>query len=197
MPFRVSLEQPSTPESYIIGLNIRGQFFSDLWLSFSQHCNAFIGVKGSGKTSVLECLRFALGSPVPESRKEEVDNHLHNILGPAGVVHVLVKRKDGAKVLVKRSINSPQILNLRSKMTGRRKCKILMHWCFRPIYWVGMKLNRRRLSLKFDKFILIQSRVVNRFVNSKSVLMTKLVKYDICMSRQPIVTHNFVPCMSK
>ena len=112
MPFRVSLEPPDIPESYIIGLNIRGRFFSDLWLSFSQNCNAFIGVKGAGKTSVLECLRFALGSPVPESRKEEVDNHLHNILGPAGVVHVLVKRKDGAKVLVKRSINSPKIFEL-------------------------------------------------------------------------------------
>ena len=112
MPFRVSLEEPDTPESYIIGLNIQGQFFTNLWLSFSPNCNAFIGVKGSGKTSVLECLRFALGSPVPESRKEEVDNHLQSILGPAGVVRVLVKREDGAKVLVKRSISSPQVFEL-------------------------------------------------------------------------------------
>ena len=112
IPFRVSLKKPDMPESYIIGLNIKGQFFSNLWLSFSPNCNAFIGVKGSGKTSVLECLRFALGSPVPESRKEEVNAHLQNILGPAGLVRVLVKRKDGAKVLVSRSINSHQIFQL-------------------------------------------------------------------------------------
>ena len=106
MPFRVSLREPHMPESSVIGINIRGQFFSDLWLSFSPNCNALIGVKGSGKTSVLECLRFALGSPVPESRKEEVESHLQNILGSSGAVRVLIRRKDGAKVLVTRSVSS-------------------------------------------------------------------------------------------
>ena len=106
MPFRVSLRDPPMPDSSIVGVNIRGQFFPDLWLSLSPNCNAFIGVKGSGKTSVLECLRFALGAPVPESRKEEVDAHLENILGPGGVVQVLIKRRDGAKVLVRRSAKS-------------------------------------------------------------------------------------------
>ena len=106
LPFRVSLTSPSIAESYIQGIHIRGQFFRDLWLSLSPYCNAFIGVKGSGKTSVLECLRFALGSQVPESRKEEVDAHLRHILGEAGSVHVLVKRRDGARVLVERTLSN-------------------------------------------------------------------------------------------
>ena len=106
LPFRVCLESPSIAESYIQGINIKGQFFRDLWLSLSPYCNAFIGVKGSGKTSVLECLRFALGSQVPKSRKEEVDAHLRHILGEAGSVQVLVKRRDGAKVLVERTLSN-------------------------------------------------------------------------------------------
>ena len=105
LPFRVCLESPEIADSYIQGINIRGQFFRDLWLSFSPHCNAFIGVKGSGKTSVLECLRFALGAQVPESRREEVEAHLRHILGEAGSVQVLVKRRDGAKILVERSLS--------------------------------------------------------------------------------------------
>ena len=121
MPFRVSLKKPDMPESYIVGLNVKGQFFSNLWLSFSPNCNACIGVKGSGKTSVLECLRFALGSPVPESRKEEVNAHLQNILGPAGVVSVLMKRKDGAKVLVKRSIHNRQNFELTFEDNDRQQ----------------------------------------------------------------------------
>lgn len=103
MPFRVRLEPPTEPDSHIIGLNIRGQIFPDLWLSLSPHCNALIGVKGAGKTSVLECLRFALGAPVPDSRRDDVNQHLHAILGPAGSVRVLVKRRDGARVLVERA----------------------------------------------------------------------------------------------
>ena len=105
MPFRVSLHAPGIADSHIVGINIRGQFFRDLWLSFSPYCNAFIGVKGSGKTSVLECLRFALGSPVPQSRREDVEAHLQSILGPAGSVQVLVKRRDGARVLVRRKLS--------------------------------------------------------------------------------------------
>ena len=66
---RTSLNPPSQAEEYIIGLHVRGQFLRDFWLTLSPHCNAFIGVKGAGKTSVLECLRFALGAQVPESEK--------------------------------------------------------------------------------------------------------------------------------
>ena len=112
MPFRVCLEAPGFADSHIIGINIRGQFFPDLWLSFSPHCNAFIGVKGSGKTSVLECLRFALGSPVPESRRGDVESHLESILGHAGSVQVLVRRRDGAKVLVRRKLSRRETYEL-------------------------------------------------------------------------------------
>ena len=112
MPFRVSLTAPSAPESYVIGVNIKGLFFPDLWISLSPHCNAFIGVKGSGKTTLLECLRFALGTPVPESRREEVQGHLSAILGPTGVVRVLVKRSDGAIVLVERSFHQQDVFQM-------------------------------------------------------------------------------------
>ena len=112
IPSRVSLVEPDVPASYVIGINVKGQFFTDFWLSLSTHSNAFIGVKGSGKTSVLECLRFALGALVPESRREEVRSHLAHILGQAGTVRVLVKREDGAKVLVERSVGRPDVFRL-------------------------------------------------------------------------------------
>ena len=112
IPSRVRLEQPQLPPSYIIGLNICGQFFEDLWLSFSPNCNALIGVKGSGKTSVLECLRFALGGLVPDSRIDEVKSHLSHILGQSGRIRVLVRRVDGARLLIERSISKPEIYRL-------------------------------------------------------------------------------------
>jgi AAA domain len=103
LPFRTSLQVPSIPSTYIIGINIKGQFLTDLWLSFSPYCNAFIGVKGSGKTSLLESLRFVLGADVPQSKAPAVNEHLNAILGAGGKVTVLVKRTDGTKVLIERS----------------------------------------------------------------------------------------------
>ena len=108
----MSLEKPIPPASHIIGINIRGQFFQDLWISLSPNCNALIGVKGSGKTSVLECLRFALGALVPVSKKEEVQSHLSHILGQSGSVRVLVKREDGAKVLIERSASNSDVFGI-------------------------------------------------------------------------------------
>jgi len=105
IPARVRLLKPPLPDAYIYGLNVRGRFYPDLWLSLSPNCNAFIGVKGAGKTSVLECLRFVLGSAVPESRKESVNSHLSAVLGDAGSVRALIRRPDGAKVLIERSLN--------------------------------------------------------------------------------------------
>jgi recombinational DNA repair ATPase RecF len=104
----VKLEKPCEPLSFAIGLNIRGQYFPDLWLSLSPNCNVFMGVKGSGKTSVLECLRFVLGVEVPQSRIGDVTSHLSAILGTGGTVKALIKRADGAKLLIQRTLNSEQ-----------------------------------------------------------------------------------------
>jgi DNA repair exonuclease SbcCD ATPase subunit len=63
-----------------------------------------IGVKGSGKTSLLESLRFVLGADVPESKTQLVNEHLNAILGPGGKVTALVRRADGTKLLIERSV---------------------------------------------------------------------------------------------
>ena len=104
LPFRVSLQPPSLPATYITGIHVHGQFLNDLWLSFSPYCNALIGVKGSGKTSLLESMRFVLGADVPQTRAQAVNEHLNAILGPGGKVTALIKRADGAKVLIERSL---------------------------------------------------------------------------------------------
>jgi hypothetical protein len=107
LPFRVSLDEPTEPRAAILGMQITGTFFPDLWLTFSPHCNMLIAVKGSGKTSVLECLRFCLGAEIPKTRLETVNQHLTAILGPSGHVRVLIRREDGARILVQRSIVDP------------------------------------------------------------------------------------------
>jgi hypothetical protein len=107
LPFRTSLVDPALPAGYVVGMRIQGAFFPDQWIQFSPHCNMLIAVKGSGKTSVLECLRFALGADVPTSRAASVNEHLAAILGTTGTVQVLLKRSDGARLLAERTNGSP------------------------------------------------------------------------------------------
>lgn len=106
MRSRVSLVQPATPSCYVIGLNIEGNYLKDFWLSLSPNCNVFIGIKGSGKTAALECLRFTLGVEVPKNSVESVNSHLMHILGSTGRVRCLVRREDGSDVLIERSMSN-------------------------------------------------------------------------------------------
>jgi len=105
LPGRICRHEPLIPTSYIEGIHVEGQFLKDFWMTLSPHLNVLIGVKGSGKTSLLECLRFGLGTEVPAERMEEVNGHLNAILGPAGRVRLLVKRDDGARILIERRVS--------------------------------------------------------------------------------------------
>lgn len=109
---RVALDAPSEPVSHVVGIHIRGQYLPDLWLALSPHCNVFIGVKGSGKTAVLECMRFVLGVEVPRSSADQVRAHLAHILGATGNVRALLRREDGSLVLVQRSMANPDRFEL-------------------------------------------------------------------------------------
>ena len=105
---RVSLAAPSIEHPRIIGMHVVGSFIEDSWISFSEGLNAFIGSKGSGKTALLECLRFGLNTAVPTDRQEEVRRHLVHVLGASGYVECLVAGSDGLETLITRRADSPQ-----------------------------------------------------------------------------------------
>ena len=106
-PHRVRLDAPTVAPVRILGIHIVGQFIPEQWIALNPGVNAFIGCKGSGKTSVLECLRFVLNTDVPKERKETVEKHLQHILGPSGFVECLVQNDDGSLTLFSRRSDSP------------------------------------------------------------------------------------------
>lgn len=105
-PHRVSLREPAPTHARIVGLHIVGAFIPECWLRLNEGLNALIGSKGSGKTALLECLRFVLATPIPEERREPVQRHLQHILGSAGYVECLVRSSDGTEHLITRRVDS-------------------------------------------------------------------------------------------
>ena len=99
---RVTLEEPQTTHARVLGLHVVGAFIPEAWVSLSDGLNALIGSKGSGKTALLECLRFVLNTPVPAERRENVDRHLAHVLGSGGYVECLVQEADGRSLLITR-----------------------------------------------------------------------------------------------
>ncbi len=104
---RVRLAPPPLGHSRILGIHVSGSFLGDEWVAFNPSMNCLIGCKGSGKTSILECLRFVLNTEIPNDRKDTVAKHIQHILGPSGIVECLVRRSDGTESLVIRRADSP------------------------------------------------------------------------------------------
>lgn len=109
---RVSLVPIAINYSQILGVHVSGQFIKDEWIALSPSMNCLIGCKGSGKTSVIECLRFVFDTFIPPDRKDNISKHLNHILGASGFVECLIQRSDGSKALLIRRADSPKRLRV-------------------------------------------------------------------------------------
>ena len=56
--------------SWVRSLRFEGGILDGKRVDFSDEMNCLIGIRGSGKSAVLECLRYALELPMPESAEE-------------------------------------------------------------------------------------------------------------------------------
>lgn len=119
-PHRTSIAEPTVAHTRVAGMHVVGAFIPDSWFSFNEGLNALIGSKGAGKTALLECLRFALNTPVPGDRVDGVRRHLTHILGSAGYVECLVVKEDGSELLITRRADSPDRINVMDK-TGQTR----------------------------------------------------------------------------
>jgi hypothetical protein len=111
-PHRVKLDKPELSHARIEGIHVRGSYIQDVWMPLNEGLNALIGSKGSGKTALVECIRFALNTHVPADRRESVSRHINHILGSAGYVECLVIGRDGSELLITRRADSPDRISI-------------------------------------------------------------------------------------
>ncbi len=83
-------DKPKTYNSYIKSIAFQGGLLNDKKVYFSPGLNNLIGIRGSGKSSILEILRYALNIPLGS---QAIDSDYKNDL----VTYVL---KSGGKVIV-------------------------------------------------------------------------------------------------
>jgi len=119
-PHRVSLDKPSRAHARIVGMHVVGSFVPDTWIAFNESLSALIGAKGSGKTALLECLRFVLNTKVPADRVDNVRRHVAHVLGSSGYVECLVEKDSGARYLVTRRADSPDRIVITDESGGTR-----------------------------------------------------------------------------
>jgi len=74
---RLNSQAPESPVSKILTMAVSGGYLDGLKIGFSEHLNAVIGGRGTGKSTLLECLRYVLD--IPPKGKQAQKLHLEII----------------------------------------------------------------------------------------------------------------------
>lgn len=113
---RLSLSEPELPSVWIISVNVsNSKFLGRVDINFNQQYNAIIGGRGTGKSTILEYLRWGLCDKPVESedvdivqskRKNLIDNTLQKFDGEVQVEFLL----NGVPHIIKRNSKKQEIL---------------------------------------------------------------------------------------
>ncbi|MGD2248773.1 MAG: PHP domain-containing protein [Candidatus Methanofastidiosia archaeon] len=112
-------EEDSCLYPFIKGAIFEGGFLNEQIIHFNKNLNCLIGGKGTGKSTIIELVRFVLDSLSTISRiKEEEEKHIEDVL-KHGRVLLAVKTKNGENYIVERTFGeNPRILRENGEETG-------------------------------------------------------------------------------
>jgi DNA repair ATPase RecN len=113
---RVSLDDPTgTHHTALLGMAWDGGFLDGVRMRFNESLNVLVGGRGSGKSTVIESLRYAFGlEPVGSNAKSEHDSMVgsRDVLGAGTSVSVVVETRQPhpERFIVRRTVPHPPVV---------------------------------------------------------------------------------------
>ena len=112
---RIRLHSDPQPEmhSEFLSMAWKGGFLRDTSLYFNSNLNTIIGGRGSGKSTIIESIRFVLGlEPIGEDTRKAHRGVIHNVLRSGTKVSLVVQSYKPSKRLytIERTVPNPPIV---------------------------------------------------------------------------------------
>jgi chromosome segregation protein len=154
-------EVKAQPHSWVRSIRFEGGLLDGKELAFSTEMSCLIGIRGSGKSAVLECLRYGLDLPLPGS-SDKVDLEYKQEL----VRHYL---KSGGKVVIETEDSAGRRFEVRRILNESR-----------DVYHEGALQPGINIPLK-DPLFFGQKELVKRGEGSEDELVERLIgsKLDV------------------
>lgn len=104
---RVYKEPKAHDRSHILNASFEGGGLAGKTIPFSSQLNTLIGIRGSGKSSILEAIRYAFDIPFGDksSEQEYKKQLISNVLGSGGRITVQAVDRRGRQYEIKRIFN--------------------------------------------------------------------------------------------
>ena len=156
----------SQPHSWVKAIRFEGGILDGKCMPFSPEMSCLIGIRGSGKSAILECLRYALELPMPES-SDEVDLSYKDAL-------VRFALKSGGKVVVEAQDAQGRVFEIRRILNERK-----------DVYYEGELRPGVSIPIKNPLFF-GQKELVKRGEGSERELVERLIGTKLDAIRREI-----------
>lgn len=143
---RVFANLPVTKHGYIKGISFQGGKLDGQFIGLSDKLNTMIGIRGSGKSSILEALRYAL-SIEPSQDATYKNDLIKHILGSGGKVILHIVDQHGSNYRVERILGeSVSVIDSQDKTLAIPVHAILKN----PLYFGQKDLAMSKPGFEMD-----------------------------------------------
>lgn len=169
---RVALNQPPKHKgSYLTGIKFEGGVLNGKELSLASELNTLIGIRGSGKSSILEAIRYGLDIPWGEKSQDikYKDNLIKHVLGSGGKVTLTAKDIYGEEFKISRILGeSPKIYVAGKLQPGISIKETVIR---KPIYFGQKDLSSTGEGFEAD---LVEKLVGEKLFNIRSAIQDQV-----------------------
>ncbi len=184
---RYPQELEEQPFSKIVYAEWSGGFLDGLKIHFNDNLNCLIGGKGTGKSTVLETLRFAFGAefcPDAEKAKEQHDEILKEVFKKGSRIVVVVEAHHPIKkrYIIERTYNDPPIVKDENGelLPDLKPCDV-----------IAIESYGQKEIYEISKNTLFQLRLVDKFLGDQ---LDKLLEGERGLISQ--IDQNKIQCLS-
>ncbi|HGM5498679.1 TrlF family AAA-like ATPase [Stenotrophomonas geniculata] len=111
---RLNSQQAQSPIGRLVHMTVAGGYLDGVRVDFSSHLNTVIGGRGTGKSTLLECLRFALDLPPKSKQAQKLHQEIikENLGRSAGRVELTVvsSAQNGKQYTISRRYGDPPMV---------------------------------------------------------------------------------------
>lgn len=181
---RVQKRKPSQSHGYIKSVEFFGGNFDNKTINLNQELNCFVGIRGSGKSSVLEGIRYGLNQNSREDQdyKESLISHT---LGSGGLVKATIVDCKGEHFIVERILGNEFTIK---DLNGQVKNVSISTLLRNPLYFGQKDLSMMKLGFEDE---LIDTLIGDK--NEKSNRELAEINIDICQSIRNFLRLKSIP----
>lgn len=175
---RTATAKPEISNAYVKSISFEGGLLDRTEINFSPELNNFIGIRGSGKSSIIEILRYTLGIPLGNqaSDREYKNSLIEHVLKSGGKVITTVVNKHKKEYRIEKIYGQKEDIyedNIRIDAPS-------VDTVFKiPVYFGQKDLSNKHIDFEAD---LVKKLIGNKLENIKSKISKKITEIEDIIS---------------